>query len=101
MNLDPTVFEEAANYIDEYGWWGGGSGTTNESTCIANALWNVLHGQVHTLVIAKYQDALMRQLACTTLFEVFELNDSQPLEDGKEWAVTNLREVAEYVRARV
>lgn len=90
--LDPTVFEDAAGYIEEFGWWNGKDGDDSQAQCISNALGKCTPRM-------EYQHELIEYFGVSNLDGVFEMNDGQT--EGKEWAIASLREVAARVRARL
>jgi hypothetical protein len=87
--LDPTVYERAADYIDEHGHWTAGSASIPrvQAVCISNAIVSPN--------CAVYQKHLIEHLGLNTLTDVFELNDRM----DKAWATSVLREIAEKIRA--
>lgn len=94
------LFEKAAQFIDEKGWWKPGLGGENEhnsSACIMNAI-TYIASQSDALNRAA-QEVVMSHFGKDELAEVFDLNDAQPEDSGKEWAVSNLREIANNVRS--
>jgi len=88
--LNPTVFERAADYIDEHGHWTGEeeNNSVGGPTCISNALGLIHGGGPH------YQDRLCEHLGFEDLTCVFELNDKM----NHAWVTSVLREIAEKIR---
>jgi len=111
--LNPLIYDEAAERLVAVGWRSlgqGGQGPVSTSTgdprdsghCITNAI-SVLADQ------GKYtsDDTIIHQASLAhhlglTLNDLWKLNDSQPdYETGKEWAITTLRGMAESVREAI
>lgn len=97
-----NVFENAANHIDQWGWWRPDMGDTAPTNgtrsplCIGNALLS----HVETISISSAaREMLLAHFKLATLEELFEMNDAQPLTTGKEWATSNLREIADNLKA--
>lgn len=104
MRLDPRVYDHAAQYITEHGWWGGGSHGKPPldelpAACISNAIG--YNSGLSTTAFYEYQTYLVTFLGVKSLEDVFLLNDKQPEATGKQWAVDTLRAAAASLREGV
>ena len=96
----PEVFEKAADYIAEHGWWKNGLGDGNgPQTCISSALSRVLESSESR---EPYEAILLPHFGFEDCYDglisLYGLNDSQPIETGQQWAVDNLRACAQKLR---
>lgn len=96
--LDPTVFSEAADLIDEFGWSGGGIKT---GLCVWVAVSDILAkreiGGLYSDTWINYVDFVTAWFNCKRIEDVYRLNDRQPATTGHLWATSNLRTMAECV----
>lgn len=101
MTVPASVFDDAARSIEEHGWWSTTMPTNDERSdaqCIGNATTFAAKRAGADQIEAN--NMLLKHFGFTDLFQVYELNDSQPLDAGKEWAITELRKIAEKIRER-
>jgi hypothetical protein len=93
------TLDNAANHIQVHGWWRPGYSDENPlpAACISNAIAYVTEGE-HIEVAQAAQEALLGHFGLNELRELFVLNDSQPFNIGKEWAIEHLRETAHEIR---
>lgn len=95
---NPLVLDKAADYIEKNGWYNDrlmvrGHQAMSSGECIGLAVTKIKGWTYRDL------RALAFHLSGTEDFsEIYRLNDEQPLAEGKDWAVNNLRELARKLR---
>lgn len=91
----------AADHIETHGWWKPGLGDRDSSfhgaVCIMNAIMKVSGDSLLSELQQVAQDAVTDHFHLDAITQVFDLNDSQSEDSGKEWAIRNLRETADEV----
>ncbi len=100
-DLDPAVFDAAADYIDTNGWWGGDAIDRPADgelpcACVSNALAIAAGNGADG---APYQLMLCRFLEVASMDDVFALNDGHDADTGPVWSAAVLRCIAEVLRA--
>ena len=101
MNLDPSIFEKAADLIEKKGWWVGVDSPLYPHLrdrigghCPVTAVTEMLDNTV-----VDHIRALCKQAGVITISQFYVLNDNQPdYETGKTWAINLLRETAKNIR---
>lgn len=105
-----TLLNEARADIEDYGWVGKGAGGDSGDPygtyprCPWIAMVRVTQRirnehpteDIHDALFLA-EDGLIGVTHVKDIGEFFELNDSQPLESGKEWALDVLRKAASFV----
>jgi hypothetical protein len=104
------VIDQAAADIEQYGWRNGpatGGDEYDANGTYPRCVWiGVLRASEKlTYEMGPYQESftdieyeLFDHFQVGSPAELFELNDSQPPEEGQEWAVENLRTLATNLR---
>jgi hypothetical protein len=92
------LFEKAAEWIEKEGWWAARHPHLShiKSACIMNALAFV---SPDLSDVEETRDTVLKHFGVVDIDQVFEMNDKQSDEDGPQWAIDNLREIAQKLRA--
>jgi hypothetical protein len=99
------VLRQAAGDIEYHGWYPGGS-SGDERRCIWTGVHKVIQAYRTTnpldylgFLLQDVENVLMKVTNTTNVEHLFQLNDSQRPEEGKQWAVTTLLEAAKHADA--
>lgn len=100
--LDLSVFNDAADLIEQRGWTATWYDTMLDDDYSCLCVWTAVS---HALSVrgfdnwiaglqSPYADRLCEALGVQGIAQVFVLNDDQPVETGKQWAIDTLRGIA-------
>jgi len=106
-----NILLEAASDIEDYGWNPRGADHENEydpfgtyARCPWVAVIRVIErisamhpGENTGTLLARAEDALVAVAHVKDIIALFDLNDSIPEEQGKQWAINLLKNAADFV----
>jgi hypothetical protein len=94
---DWQIFDDAIGIIETKGWTNQPS--RGHGVCLWIAIYDAApHGAqpVHTLddsVFLRLNNVVKKHFGVSDISEVFDLNDMQPMDTGKQWAIMNLADL--------